>query len=402
MGAVKRAIARSRWASVSRLAALVVFASSFVACSQEPTRRVHDCTPSDVETEATHPKAKRLQQLLDARIRGGLPGAQMAVTERGQTWFGAAGVPDLDEPERPFETCHQTTIKSITKTFVSVRAMQLVESGALALGDHLAELLPAEMLTGLPNVDHITLRQLLNHTSGLVHYPEVVSYVLEFLNDSTRSHSVDEALDAVRGLDAYFEPGTGYHYSNTNTLLLQRIIEHHTGHTLERELRDHIWRPLGLEHTHLHQDQPLSNHVPWGYMDLYGNGDAHRIATLDDVASAAGGMESTPLDLIRFSQALLTTTDLLSNESVDSMKDVIATDAGEWGYDGAGLGLKRWQTPLGETWGHTGEDTGYKAYWHYAPERDLTWVLLLNANYGQFADRAAALRAAALELLAEE
>lgn len=398
---MKQTSPRTRCARVSRLTA-VIATLALVACSHEPARRVHDCTPSDVETEATHPKAKRLQQLLTDSVRGGLPGAQMAVAERGQTWFGTAGVPDLDEPDRPFEVCHQTTIKSITKTFVAVRALQLVESGDLALDAHLNALLPAELLSGLPNVERITLRQLLNHTSGLVHYPEVIGYILEFLNEPTRSHSVDEALDAVRGLDAYFEPGESYHYSNTNTLLLQRIIEDLTGRTLEQELRDGIWRRIDLEHTHLHQDQPLSDHVPWGYMDLYGNGDAHRIAQLDDVASGSGGMESTPLDLVRFGQALFTTTDLLSEDSLGSMKEAVATDAGEWGYDGSGLGLKRWQTPLGEMWGHTGEDTGYKAYWHYSAERDLTWVLLLNSNYGQFADRAAALRAAALELLAEE
>ncbi len=202
------------------------------------------------------------------------------------------------------EVCHQTTIKSITKTFVAVRALQLVDDDVLELDDTLEQLLASDVIAGLPNTRSIQLRHLLNHTSGIVHYPEVPSYVLEFLNQPDRSHSVAEALDAVRGLEPYFEPGQGYHYSNTNTLLLQYIIERHTGHRLEHELRDNIWQPLELTRTHLHQDEPLSAHVPQGYMDLFGNGDAHQITTLDDVASASGGMECTLLDLVLFSRAL--------------------------------------------------------------------------------------------------
>ncbi len=74
---------------------------------------------------------------------------------------------------------------------------------------------------------------------------------------------------------------------------------------------------------------------------------------------------------------------LVTDATFQIMTDTVATDADEWGYEASGLGVKRWRTALGPTWGHTGEDTGYKAYWHYAPDHDLTWVLLLNANYGQ-------------------
>lgn len=76
-------------------------------------------------------------------------------------------------------------------------------------------------------------------------------------------------------------------------------------------------------------------------------------------------------------------------------------DEDEWKYDAVGLGLKLWRTRLGDVYGHTGEDTGYKAFWHYAPDRRLRWVLLLNSNYGLFETRALQLREDVLELLAE-
>lgn len=363
----------------------------------ERTRRVADCTETEPNQE--HPKARQLQALIEGTVKQGLPGVLMAVSQDGKDWYGAAGVPDLREPTRPFRSCHLFPVKSISKTFVVARAMQLVEDGRLQLDAPIGELLSAAELEGLPNTEHIQVRHLMNHTSGLLHYPEVVDYVLEFINDVSHVHTVAESLDAVRGEPPYFAPGNGYHYSNTNTLLLQQIIERRTGERLETELRRMIWQPLDMRTTHLHQDQPLSDHVPWGYMDLYGNGDAHRIEELDDVSSGQGGIESTLGDLMTFSHALFG-FELLAEDSVKSMTETVPTDEARWGYAGAGLGLKLWNTPLGKVYGHTGEDTGYKAIWHHAPDHDLTWILFANANYGQFSDRIERLREQVLEVLA--
>jgi D-alanyl-D-alanine carboxypeptidase len=388
---------------VSRRARCVaLLAIVLCACSAErSSRRVADCVPSEQERATSHPQSAALDAVLRDAVSGGLPGALMLVREGDAVFYGAAGVPDLDEPGRPFEVCHLMPIKSITKTFVAVRVLQLVEAGVLALDASLSSLLPASSLDGLPNTDRIQVRHLLNHTSGIRHYPEVTSYVTAFLNEPDVAQPISAALDAVRGLDPYFEPGAEHRYSNTDSLLQQLIIEQLTGESLEQQLRAHIWQPLGMDDTHLHQDQPLSDHVPSGYMDIYGNGDAHRIDTLDDVASAAGGMESTLSDVARFSQALFDGDALLNASSRADMLDMVEVDASRWKYTGVGLGVMRWDTALGPVFGHTGEDTGYKAFWHYAPERKLTWVLLLNANYGQFAERAAQLRAAVLELLAQ-
>jgi len=112
-------------------------------------------------------------------------------------------------------------------------------------------------------------------------------------------------------------------------------------------------------------------------------------------------MESTLADLLRFSHGLFVTKDLLAADLLQEMMTTRDVDEERWHYAAAGLGLKRWHTPLGDMFGHTGEDTGYKSFWHHAPERQLTWVLLLNSNYGQFRTRADRLRADVLELLAE-
>jgi D-alanyl-D-alanine carboxypeptidase len=388
---------RSRLSNRCTMCVLLLAAST--GCqTDEPSRRVKDC--ADVEPAAVHPHARELQTLLDDAVKRGLPGALMAVSQRGGEWYGASGAPDLAEPERRFRNCHLFPIKSISKTFVVARAMQLVEAGRLELDAPLVRVLSPAQLAGLPNTELVMIRHLMNHTSGIMHYPEVPDYVLEFINDSSRVHSVDESLDAVRGQSPYFPPGGGYHYSNTNTLLLQLIIERETGERLETELRRHVWQPLEMASTHLHQDEPLSDHVPWGYMDLYGNGDAHRIDWLDDVSSGQGGIESTLADLMKFSHALFD-FDLLANTSVQRMMETVPTDEGRWGYAGAGLGLQRWETPLGQVYGHTGEDTGYKAIWHHAPDHDLTWLLFVNANYGRFADHVEGLRNRVLALLAE-
>jgi len=381
--------------------ALLLCLAAAVSCADPaPRRRVADCTPSDEERTADHPESEALEALLAEAVRAGLPGALMAVREGETRWYGAAGLPDLAEPQRPYQVCHILPIKSITKSFVAVRALQLVEAGELELDATLPRLLPQAVLEGLPHVARIRLRHLLGHSSGLRHYPEVLGYITDFLNRPRRAHTRAEALDAVRGLDAYFEPGSGFHYSNTNTLLLQAAIERHTGRSLELELRDAIFEPLGMANTHLHADQPLSDHVPMGYMDLYGNGDAHQVDTLDDVASGAGGMESTLADLLRFSTALFAEPSLLGPDMLRELTTLRDVDQVRWGYARAGHGVQEWHTELGPVLGHTGEDTGYKSYWHYVPERNLTWVLLLNSNYGQFAERAHELRERVFALLA--
>jgi D-alanyl-D-alanine carboxypeptidase len=383
----------------SRVALLAV---CLVACTEPVTRRVEDCTPSAAERAADHPKARALDALLGKAVRGGLPGALMAVHEGDTSWYGAAGVPDLGEPERPFEVCHQTVIKSISKSFVAVRTLQLVEQGELELRTPIGKLLPKSTLEGLPNTDRIQLRHLLSHSSGIRHYPEVVSFIADFINQPARAASLQEALQAVRGLDAYFEPGAGYHYSNTNYLLLELIIEHETRRSLKTELDEGIFEPVGLEGTHFHQGEPLSDHMPRGYVDLYGNGDAHQMDYLDIVATAEGGLESTLGDLVRFSRALFDERTLLSEDTLAQMTSFENVDERQWRYTGSGLGLKRWDTPLGEVFGHTGEDLGYKNFWHYEPTRRLTWVLLLNANYGRFEEHSDELRQDVLELLAEQ
>lgn len=111
-------------------------------------------------------------------------------------------------------------IGSVTKVFTAVLVMQPVEEGRWALDDAIAPHLPAETASRLPNLDRITFRQLLNHTSGLFDYVTDPSFSAEMRQDATRARSVDELLAVAARHQPAFAPGAGVGYTNTSYLLL--------------------------------------------------------------------------------------------------------------------------------------------------------------------------------------
>ena len=160
--------------------------------------------------------------IAQAAIAAGLPGMVLAVARDGETpEINASGVADLDA-ETPMAASDRFRIYSLTKTFVAVVVLQMVEEGVFALDDTVAEVLTDPAVLAIPNVDRITLRQLLNHTSGIYDYFDDAS---PFLDDAFFGPTADwsrvwtpRELLAYAGSDGeapYFAPGEGVHYSNT-------------------------------------------------------------------------------------------------------------------------------------------------------------------------------------------
>jgi D-alanyl-D-alanine carboxypeptidase len=298
-------------------------------------------------------RSHALQDALDRVVTAGAPGA-VALTGDGSI---AARVADVHSG-RPLRAADRLRIGSVTKSLVAAVALQLVGEGRLRLDDTLGRRLPGV----LPYGEAITLRQLLNHTSGVP--DDVVPAITGVLaGDPLHVWSPAEIVDLVRDRPPRFAPGTGWAYSNTDYALTGMVIERVTGHSLERELEDRIVRPLGLRHTSFPvRDPGLGHPAARGYSLDLGLGGQPVEGTLRDVtvlspsfAWASGNGVSTVGDVARFYRALLRGR-LLSPELLRDALDAVPTGRAGRSY---GLGLNVRDSPYGPLVGHDGDMLGF-------------------------------------------
>ncbi|HEV3462540.1 MAG TPA: serine hydrolase domain-containing protein [Actinomycetota bacterium] len=186
-----------------------------------------------------------LQRLLDAVVAAGAPGAIGAVEDDGRTIRRVSGVGNLrtGQPPRPVQTFR---VASQTKAFVATIVLQLVAEGRVGLDDPVRRYLPRL----LPDGDLITVRQLLNHTSGLFDPQVEVYQTLQDIYDLRLEHWRPRQVVAMavdNGL--LFPPGTAWSYSNTNYVVAGLLIERVTGTSIARQLERRLIKPLGLRHT---------------------------------------------------------------------------------------------------------------------------------------------------------
>jgi len=249
-------------------------------------------------------------------------------------------------------------VGSVTKTFVAAVTLQLVDEGMLDLEDPIDLWLPS-----LANIDGaVTIRQLLNHTSGLYSFTEHPDRNDSIIADIDRVWTPDETLRAFV-LPPYQAPGVAFRYSNTNYVLLGMVIEAVTGSRFSAELRSRILDPLGLSRTYLAVEEVVSQPVAhmWFDWDADGSEDDMSQYSMNSLFSmdwTAGAVFSTAEDLVRFSQALFE-EDLVEASSLAAMLDFFPV-GGELGY-GLGISITEDFVPGIQGVGHDGVIAGYSA-----------------------------------------
>jgi D-alanyl-D-alanine carboxypeptidase len=278
----------------------------------------------------------------------------------------------------------------VTKSFVATVVLQLVAEGRLRLDDRLQQWLPG----AVPDGQHITIRQLLNHTSGLADYTDDLLGPLrakptrQAYQQMADRRFTPQALVAMAARHRpLFPPGTQFSYSNTNYILLGLVVERVTGDRLAGQLHRRILAPLGLADTELPGSQwrlhgrHLHGYAPPNRAWLPSDGPAGLFDVTQSNPSwvwAAGAMISSAADLARFYQALLSGR-LLGPELLTAMQTTV--DASEVFGPGAGYGLGLIRLPLGcggQVWGHGGEIAGYATVAFSARDADHQLVLMDN------------------------
>ncbi|WP_327677220.1 serine hydrolase domain-containing protein [Kitasatospora sp. NBC_00458] len=344
--------------------------------------------PSAGATADRHrPSVDLTPELRDIVELGASTAALGEARENGRrTWRDAEGVVDLDS-RRPARADGRFRIGSVTKTFVSTVVLQLADEGRLRLDDPVERYLPGVV----PNGGAITLRQLLNHTSGLFDYLEDPQFLFHdeasLRSFLARGRWVDyrpEQLVAVGVQHApYFAPGQDWHYSNTNYILTGMIVKKVTGRTWQREVEQRIVKPLHLDDTSFPGSSPgIPGPHAHGYVKLP-EGPADVTLINPTVGDAAGNGLSTTSDLNRFHEALFGGR-LLSPARLAEMTAAVPAPAIGAHY---GLGLIRYDLPCGEAWGHTGGIPGFNTVLLGARDGSQQFALSFNLLEGGETDQ---------------
>ncbi|MCM2423764.1 serine hydrolase domain-containing protein [Streptomyces sp. RKAG293] len=302
-------------------------------------------------------RSDTVQQGLNALVRSdGLPAALASVQDRwGHTRTYTAGVGDLATGSQvPVDG--QVRIGSNTKVFTSVVVLQLVGEGKIRLDAKVDTYLPGLVRGEGIDGRRITVRQILQQTSGLPNYTD-------YLGDDVRYFEPRELLDLALQHKADFAPGKKWAYSNTNYVLAGLIVEKVTGRPIAKEIDRRIIKELGLRHTYFPApgDSTIREPHPKGYNQDAAGAPLVDVTEMDPSwAWSAGGMISTNSDLNRFFTELLGGR-LLPPAQLAEMRTTVT--AGYPFASGARYGLGLVSTPLscgGVYWGHGGSFPGYE------------------------------------------
>ncbi|WP_234415418.1 serine hydrolase domain-containing protein [Actinomyces sp. Marseille-P3109] len=308
--------------------------------------------------ETTHLKS-RAQGLVDA----GYPAALAAVSDaKGESAGVAVGKGNLETGQAP-PLDGEVRIGSNTKTFVAVVVMQMVQEGKVGLDEPIETYLPGLIKGEGIDGSKITVRQLLQHTSGLPEYTDTTPGRSDIFQIKDHYIPPRDLLDTALGKPAAFEPGTQWAYTNTNYVVLGMLVERVSQRPVGEQIDQRIIKKLGLSHTYFPApgDRSIKGTHPQGY-HLSAEGKLEDITEMDPAwAWAAGAMVSTPSELNTFFQAVFDGR-LLTQSSIDEMKNG-AVDASSRLGPGTvyGLGLiGRSLTCGGTSWGHGGTIHGYQ------------------------------------------
>ncbi|MGE0554906.1 MAG: serine hydrolase domain-containing protein [Gemmatimonadales bacterium] len=275
---------------------------------------------------------------------------------------------------------------STGKTFFAALALQLVRDGRLDLDAPIAQHLGREpWFDSLPNARSVTVRQLMNHTSGLVRYELNPRFLADLVAEPQRRFEPVEELRYLFGESAPFAAGEGWDYSDTNYIVLAMIVERVLGARAYDAILHEFVRPLGLDGT-VPQDGPVIPGLAQGYAgrdNPFGPFDAvlrgGRFAINPQFEWAGGGWATTGRDLARWAKALY------EGDAIDSTllhREVLQGIPAKMLGPNAryGLGVIIQQTPLGTTWGHSGFFPGYLTEMRYYPARRVAVAVMVNQN----------------------
>jgi D-alanyl-D-alanine carboxypeptidase len=288
---------------------------------------------------------------------GGPPGAIATIYRDGGMTVVRAGRANVKRPGAPRPTDHMR-IASVAKAFSGAVALNLVRDGRLGLEDTIAQ-----RLGGMPTAwGQVTVRQMLNHTSGLPDYTKSKGFIRQAEKDPRGFVSPRKVIGWVRTDPLEFPPGSRYEYSNTDNIVVGLIVEAITGQPYGQALEQIVFGPAGLRQTSFPTKLALPKPFIHGYVVEPGEEPLDVSTFLSPSGAwASGAIVSTPFDLNTFIRSYLGLGFFSAAQQTEQMRFVPGGESSPPGpgKNSAGLALFRYQTKCGTVYGHTGNFPGY-------------------------------------------
>ena len=360
---------------------IIALTAVLYSCNKVDIGPTSPCTLDFPDSSLKHPKAKAYQDLIDEYVKKGLPGIVLLIKDKDGLFIGSGGKADIEQDVNMMP-CTVSKVASLTKLMISTLTLKLVEEGKLDLDKKISTWLPEEIISKIENADECTLRQLLNHTSGIYDLVEDQTFYLNLLNNPSKKWTGEELLEFVYNKPAYFPCGTDVYYSNSNFLLVSLIIDRATGMNHADLLKEMVFDKAGMTHTYYYWHQDLPEVTAQGYYDLYNNNTLLNLTNWNTGSgNGYGGTYSTVFDLMKFLKALFVDKTLISQASLDKMTDWGKEEPGTKRLIGLGCYkdfIKRDSSEYG--YGHRGRDLAYSADADYFPKNGTIMTMLV--NYG--------------------
>lgn len=313
----------------------------------------------------------KLESLVDNTMKETeVPGVIVGIWTPGGQWIRAKGLADL-EKKRKIKVTDLFRIGSTTKPFTATVILQLADEGRFGLDDTIDRF---DFGIKIPDSDKITIRHLLNHTSGLFDFDEDEKFFNTYIHNLAKKWTSKELLEISLSYPRYGAPGEKHHYSNTNFVLLSLMIEQTTGNRLDKEMTQRIFKPLGLKNTYLPEGTGIKGMHTRGYMKTK---DGKFLDTTSQDLSwkwAQGGIISDLEDLRIWTRALGKGKLISPAMHKESFKWVYPESKYNPLDQKYGLGIGA----LGDWVGHSGGEPGYLNSSCYNPVEDSIIIVFFN------------------------
>ena len=320
------------------------------------------------------------QKIIDLTVAEGIPGVVLLVRTPDFEFIGVSGCADV-ENKIPMDKTQLFRIASTSKMFIGVLSVMLHCEGVITLDDPITHWLPPSITDRIQFAHSTTVRQLLNHTSGIYDYSENKEFWNRITANPTNQWGAEDVLVYVYGQPAYFEPGTNWYYSNTNYILAGLILDNALGYHHSRAIRTKILEPLNMTSTFYEHHEDIRGDYVHGYSDIDRDGVLDEVKINQGYGLADCGIVSTVEDCAVFIEFLLKEGFLDAENKNKFMKELLPQNDEFYG-----LGIMKYPTEYGTGYGNGGHFIGYESSVIYFSDHDVTIVYFANGT-GPHLDR---------------
>jgi len=360
------------------------FILSILVGISQLSKKTADCD-LDVPINGSFSKAKILDSILKHFTTNMLPGASLAVYSEAEGWWaGAEGYADI-EKKILMNNCHLQYLQSVSKSYMAVEILQLNEQGKIDLDAPMTKYLPTKYSRYIKNADAVTVRMLLNHTSGIPEYNEAPGFVSKVMLHPLDNFSSEDCLKGISGKEFQFAPGTSYKYTNTNYMLLSLIGDAITGDHAAYIVKN-IFKPLGLTHSYYGKDLTYLKglYLPESYWDVFNNGIAVNTTPFQQMTVVCSkgddGIVCTTTDAVKYLKGLMEGK-LLKPASMNEVMNFVKDEKGNKRYS---MGMIYFDLGGIPAYGHGGGGVGAGCGLLYIPSHKV--YVFMSTNIGCFID----------------